>query len=278
MVLELLIGPKKAETHPVGMFLYGVLYASIAIILSLWIFKSQSSIVMVFLTVLACIPLLHRTLKQQEEFDLEIDDERLLIKKHWKALKFLMYLFLGFLVAYALWFILLPETLSTLLFQSQLDTIQSINGRVIHGYFIGQDIFMKILLNNIKVLFFTVFFSFFYGAGALFILVWNASVISAAMGTFVRDRLSSLASYFHILPLALVRYMTHGVFEILAYFIGGLAGALISFAIINSKLSTKQFKHILKDSLDLILIALAILVVGAVVEVYFTPLIVSLLL
>ena len=278
MVLEILIGPNKAESHPKSMFFYGFLYASIALLLSYWIFESQASLIAVFLTVFACIPLVHRTFQQQEKLDLEIDDEAILIKKHWKALKFLLYLFFGFLAAYSLWFIFLPEAISIKLFQSQLDTIKSINGQAIFGNFVGQGVFFKILLNNIKVLLFCIFFSFFYGAGALFILIWNASVISAAIGTFVREKLSSVFSYFHIVPLAIIRYMTHGVFEILAYFIGGLAGALISFAIINNHLPSEKFKHILKDAFDLVLIALVILVLGALVEVYFTPLIVSLLL
>ena len=33
--------------------------------------------------------------------------------------------------------------------------------------------------------------------------------------------------------IGMTRYMTHGIFEILAYFIGGLAGGLISVAIIR---------------------------------------------
>ena len=41
---------------------------------------------------------------------------------------------------------------------------------------------------------FCVFFSFFYGAGAIFILVWNASVISAAIGSFVRSNIEKLAA------------------------------------------------------------------------------------
>ena len=67
MVLELLVKPWKAESKPLNMILYGALYASVAIILSLWIFKDQSSMIMVFLTVLACMPLIHRAIIQEEK-------------------------------------------------------------------------------------------------------------------------------------------------------------------------------------------------------------------
>ena len=79
-------------------------------------------------------------------------------------------------------------------------------------------------------------------------------------------------SHFISLPLSLVRYMTHGVFEILAYFMAGLAGGIISVAIINNDLIGIYKDKILKDSLDLILLATVFLVVVAIVEVFITPL------
>ena len=65
--------------------------------------------------------------------------------------------------------------------------------------------------------------------------------------------------------------MTHGFFEILAYFIGGLAGGIISVAIINHDVRSPKFRIILKDSFDLILIAIAILIIAAFIEVFITP-------
>ena len=49
------------------MFVLGMVYASIAVFLSLWIFKDYASLVMVFLTVIATIPLMYATLKEEEE-------------------------------------------------------------------------------------------------------------------------------------------------------------------------------------------------------------------
>jgi len=66
--------------------------------------------------------------------------------------------------------------------------------------------------------------------------------------------------------------MTHGVFEVLAYFIGGLAGGIISVAIINEHFKGEYTRRILKDSFQLMLLAILLLVVGGLVEVYVTPL------
>jgi len=270
MVLESLISVDKAEKKYKSMFFYGVLFVSVAIILALWIFHDQSSMVVVFLVVIACVPLMYNTMKHEESIDLNVEQERTLLREHSKVLKFLMFLFLGFIVAFAIWFIFLPEPTTETLFNTQLSTIGQINSKIT-GDATSAGVLTQIFLNNFKVLFFCVFFSFFYGAGAIFILTWNASVIGAAIGVFVREKLSYFGSYFLVIPLALLRYMTHGFFEILAYFIGGLAGGIISIAIIRHHTDNKKFRIVLTDSLDLIILAVIILIIAALVEVYITP-------
>ena len=270
MVLESLINPSEAEKKPKRMLIYGFLFAVIGALLALWIFRDEASMVMVFLTVMACIPLIYNTIKYEESFDVKIKEEKELLKEHWKALKFFMYLFFGFIIAYSLIFIFFSASTVQSLFQTQLDTIGQINSNI-SGNVINLDLLFQIFLNNLKVLLFCIFFAFFYGAGAIFILTWNASVIGAAIGSFVRNKISHIFSYFTLFPLALLRYMTHGFFEILAYFIGGLAGGIISVAVINHDFESETFKNVLKDSLDLIILAILILIIAALIEVFITP-------
>ena len=140
---------------------------------------------------------------------------------------------------------------------------------------------MKILLNNIKVLIFCILFSFLFGLGAIFILTWNSSVIAAATGDFIRSGFTEInkvsgnnmaGAYFATIMAGFLRYMIHGIPEIAAYFVGGLAGGIISFAIINHHFQTKKFENILLDSSELIVIAVLILVVAGLLEVFITPL------
>lgn len=272
MVLESLTNPEKAEKNPVSMIIYGFIFASISIILSLLIFREEASMVSVFITVIISIPLMYTTMKYEENKDKEISNERLLLKQHWKALKFLTFLFFGFIIAYSLWYIFLPADTTQVLFNTQLNTIQSINSKMTGNLLISSGVLMKIFMNNIKVMLFCLFFSLFFGAGAIFILTWNASVIGTAMGSFTTERLGMFGSHFVAFPLSILRYMTHGIFEILAYFMAGLAGGIISVALINNDLAGEHKKRILKDSLDLILLAVIFLVIGAIVEVFVTPL------
>src|SRR3989344_5282157 len=279
MVIESLVNPAKAEGRPWEMLFLGFLYASIAVFLSLWIFRDYSSLVMVFLTVFASIPVVYTLIAIEEKKDTAIRSERFLLKEHSKALAVLMFLFLGYTVAFSLWFVVLPEDTVTDMFNVQLETIRSINAKVT-SFSAGTGFVMQIFSNNIKVMIFSLMFAFLFGAGAIFILTWNASVIAAAIGTFIKSNVASyaeaagigkLTGYFHIGSIGLMRYMIHGIPEILAYFAAGLAGGIISVAVIRHDFGSKNFNKILYDSMDLIVIAILILFIAALIEVFITP-------
>lgn len=280
MVLEALIGPVQAEQHPWRMIGYGFLFNTVAIILSLWIFGEQASLIMVFLTVMASMPLVYSALKREEGKAEVITKEIFLLKEHGKALTFLMFLFLGIMLSTALWYLLLPEATVTNLFGSQSDTILTINSRVTQG---GQtlQLFLRIFFNNFNVTIFCLLFAFVYGLGAIFILTWNATVIGVAIGNYIRSNISSvaatmgldqLAHYFKVISYGFLQYAIHGIPEILAYFAVGLAGGIISLAVIRHHNNSKEFERVLIDSSDLILLSVALLFVAAILEVFVTPL------
>jgi uncharacterized membrane protein SpoIIM required for sporulation len=281
MVLETIINPIKAETKPWEMIFIGMLYSAVAVALSFWIFREYTSLVMVFLTTLVCVPLLYNTIKLEEKKDMVVDEERTLLKEHWKVLSFLVFLFIGFVITFSLCYALLPTEIAQNTFSVQSQTISNINSRVTGNFHQEMSIFWQIFSNNLKVLVFCIIFAFIYGVGAIFILTWNASVIGAAVGSVIKINVSnqaaalgysSIAHYFSAIPLGLLRYSIHGVPEIAAYFIGGIAGSIISISIINHDLGTKKYEKILFDSSDLILVAIIILFFAGLLEVYVTPL------
>lgn len=288
MVLESLINPENAENHSWLMIFLGFLYSSVAMLLAYWIFKSYSSIVMIFFVTMASIPIIYRVIKMEEEKDLTDMNERLLLKEHGKALSSFMYLFLGATLAFVFWYVVLPVETLSILFESQANTLSLINPTFSTGYatqIAGNvsaefELFKQIFLNNIKVLVFCILFSFLYGAGAIFILMWNASVIGVAIGNFIRTNIAALAlelggvtigGYFSVVSIGLLKYTIHGIPEILAYFFAALAGGIISIAIINHEYSSRKFEHILLDAADLLLLSIAIIFIAALLEVYVTP-------
>jgi uncharacterized membrane protein SpoIIM required for sporulation len=271
MVLESLVNPFTAEKKPWELFFLGFLYNTIAVFLSLWIFSTHASLVMVFLTVIACIPLIYSTIKQQEEYDVHAEKESTIMKEHTKVIIFLILLFLGIMLSVAFWYSVLPNPQHENLFNIQTKTIETINQQVTGNFIDTSSLLFKIFLNNLKVLMFCLLFAFFYGVGAIFILTWNASVIGVAIGNFIRVNIARQSGYFVVVPLAIFRYMIHGIFEIGAYFIAGLAGGIISVAVIRHEFGTKRFERVLLDSVDLILIAVLLLIMAAVIEVFLTP-------
>jgi uncharacterized membrane protein SpoIIM required for sporulation len=252
------------------MLFIGMLYSSIAIIVSLLLFFDYSSLTILFFTAAACIPTIYWSIRLEEKKDLTIHDEKVLIKEHGKTLTFYMFLFLGFVISFSLWYLFIPEAASAKLFEIQSQTIKEINNPLTGNAINFAGTLAAIMFNNLKVMMFCLIFAFFYGFGAIFILTWNASIIGVAVGEFVKTHVGSYAA---VLPFALMKYLLHGIPEVIAYFMAGLAGGIISIAVIRHDLNSKNFKHIIIDSLDLTFGAILLLVMAALLEVFVSPMI-----
>ncbi len=283
-MLEMLINPKRAEQRPWEMFFIGAFYATLSLILVRWIFlgdpvlSKYTGLLVVTFSVMFTIPFIYFALKNEEQKDLEMKGFTRLLESHGKALLYFIFLFMGFVIAFSFWYIVFSDGNQN--FRAQIETFCIINKPanydecvqqygVIHiskttAFLTAKEKIVNIFANNIYVLIFTLVFSLIFGAGAIFILVWNASVISAAIGIFSQSNLLSL-------PLGLSRYMIHGVLEISSYFAGALAGGIISVAVINHDVRSDKFWIILQDSLNLVILSVIILFIAALVEVFITP-------
>lgn len=278
------MSPKKAGRKPWELFFVGFVYATLSIGLVSWIFSQDvvlakySGILVVTFTVMFSMPFMYYSIKLEEEKDLKTKGFLKMLFEHKNALLALSFLFLGFVIAFSLWYVVISHGQS---FRAQIETYCIINrptnfNECVSEYGIktatkttsfatNKEKLFIIFVNNIYVLIFTLVFSLIFGAGAIFVLAWNASVIAAAVGIFTRAELASL-------PIGILRYMLHGVLEILGYFIGALAGGIISVAIIKHEMNTPKFWDVLQDSLNLIILAVIVLFVAAIVEVFLTPL------
>ncbi len=282
-MLEMLINPKRAERKPWEMFLIGLVYASLSVLLVNWIFSQDavlskySGILVVTFSVMFSTPFIYYAIKNEEEKVIKYEGFLKLLGEHSHALLSLMWLFLGFVVAFSFWYIMLSSTQS---FKAQIETYCVINrpnnfnqciaeygvkgvGKTTAFLTAKEKLFM-IFANNIYVLLFTIVFGLIFGAGAIFVLAWNASVIAAAIGIFTKSNLASL-------PIGLARYMVHGIPEIAAYFIGALASGIVSVAVIKHEFKEERFWNILQDSLNLIILAVVVLFIAAIIEVFITP-------
>lgn len=278
----MLVRPKVAERRPWEMFFVGLVYASVAYLLVTFVFSGDSvlskysGILMVTFTVICSLPFMYYIIKLEEGKDIEISSSGRLLKEHSRALSAFMWLFAGFVVAFSFWYLLLP-TNTAQNFNAQIQVFCTINRpssyasclqehgvSSVTGNATSMNMIMNIFANNVYVLIFTILFSLALGAGAIFVLAWNASVIAAAVGMFSKSNLVNL-------PCGLFRYAIHGLPEIGAYFIGALAGGIVSVAVIRKDLRGEKMWKILQDALLLVIIAIVILFLAALVEVFITP-------
>ncbi len=288
-MLEMLMNPKKAERKPIEMLFIGLLYSSLSVLLVKMVFgkdpvlSQYSGIFMITFCVIFSIPFMYYMIKLEEQRDLQEDETPFrLLKEHSRAIMALLWLFVGFIIAFSFWYIVLPD--GEINFKAQIETFchinhpsdfetcvsqylnPQINSNSVTGAVASTDRVIAIFANNSYVLMFTLFFSLIFGAGAIFILAWNASVIAAAIGIFAKSQISNI-------PLGVMRYMIHGLPEIAAYFIAALAGGILSVAIIRRKSAGDRFWSVVQDSLNMIVVAIVILLLAALIEVFITPII-----
>ncbi|MCF7800321.1 stage II sporulation protein M [Candidatus Babeliales bacterium] len=284
-MLESLINPKRAEKGPWKMLLIGIIYGSLSLLLVHWFFSGDpalsqaSGMMVVIFCMMFTMPFMYFIIKREEREDEEIEGFMHVWAAHKEAIYALMWLFLGLIIAFSFWHIILKDAN---LLNFQIETYCYINspgevGDCIQRYssFTGNSIeetgnvikvnrFLAIVENNVFVMIFTLIFSLIFGAGAIFVLIWNASVIAAAIGIFAKYDLREI-------PLGVGRYMLHGFPEIAAYFITALAGGIFGAGMIRNGIKSRRFLRIVENSAIMLFLALLILIFAGVLEVYITP-------
>ncbi len=296
MVLESFFTPFHAEKHPLEVILVGMLYGTVALFLATWVFNEQASMVMVIFSVMATLPLFYHTMLFEERKDTvrKVTEWRLM-REHSKAFTFITCLLIGLTIAFTFWYVVLPAETSQHIFRQQLNTINGINSGDASGEAVTDpfssitgkavendyqfELLLQIISNNIKVMIFSLFFSLLFGSGAIFILSWNASVIAAAFGNFIRMYLAyfliagtnSGPAYFKVITLSVLRYSIHGIPEIMSYVVAGLAGGILSAAIIRRDFGYNKMERVMQDFFMLVLLAFLIVIISGFLEVYLTP-------
>ena len=279
-MLESMFNPRRLEKGPWKMFFIGILYASLSLILVKWFFSADavlsqySGLIVVTFCVMFSIPFMYFIIREEEAEDEEVFGLLSVWRIHKDAIYAFLWLFFGFIVAFAFWYMVLQDST---LFNAQIETYCAINSpgsleSCVSQYDFSKSTgaatrelrFMSIIENNVYVMIFTLIFSLIFGAGAIFVLAWNASVISAAISIFAGQRITDI-------PLGIARYMIHGFPEIAAYFITALAGGIFGVGVIRNGIKSPRFIHVVENTAILLFVALIILVLAAVVEVYLTP-------
>jgi len=132
----------------------------------------------------------------------------------------------------------------------------------VRGYF---------FLTNLQVLGFIFLTSFIFGSGALFVIIWNASIIGVFIGEAALRfanlfAISRVEAFFTTLPIALGGLLLHGIPEVLGFFVAAIAGGILSTGMLRHKPMSKRFIRIVIDSVILFVVAIVLIGVAAVLE------------
>ncbi len=255
MVLERLIKLNTALKSPFSMFVVGSLVSITCLLVSFIVFSDSVGMFTTILITMAMTPFMVNLLyKEEEDTEQDIMKNRHFLERHYDVISVYSSFFLGVVFAMSIIFIMLPGPIVEDIFSDQINEIN-----IIRGNFISAGMFERILINNVGVLMIAFLFSFLFGSGAIFILSWNASILSTAIGLAAK----SIGGVYG-LPLAVMIFFPHGSLEILAYFIGAISGGLVSAAV--SKRTSNCFWSVIHDSGKLILVSLVLLVLAGLIE------------
>jgi len=269
-MLESLIRYREAEKRPWVMFFWAFLICSVGVLFSVQLsykiyFGSANiditGIFSVLFTILPSVYFLTFLVKKEEaleEKQIRMHYSKSFWQRHERDLLIFQFYFFGLTLAFAIWaFILPPGTFQ--LQMMKIQEIRSLTGNMFSGSVSGNEMasFVQVFLNNMQVMVFSFIFSLLFGAGAVFIVVWNASILGVYIG-----RLSE--AIYHI-PGVSLNFLPHGVPEIAGYLFAGLAGGIISAAIMRGRKMDILMK-VFNDSLKMLGLSVLFILLGALIE------------
>ncbi|MBI2043875.1 hypothetical protein HYT24_00745, partial [Candidatus Pacearchaeota archaeon] len=130
--IESIFNPKRTDTALWRMFIIGLIYSSLSVLLVKWFFSKDAvlydyaGMIVVTFCVLFSLPFMFYLIRDQEERDEKVEGFFSVWRIHKDAIFAFMWLFLGFIVAFSFWYIYLDDQT---LFNAQIETYCNIFGR-----------------------------------------------------------------------------------------------------------------------------------------------------
>lgn len=180
-------------------------------------------------------------------------------------------IFFSSLIAFYIGYLLFPN-----IFYPQIQAINNLKQEVssLNNYsgasIDSNALFSFIILNNLKILILFYVFSFLYGAGSIYLLLWNSSIIGVYIGMNVYELNTKDILYKYLIyPLILsIQIFPHGIIEFFAYFLSALSGGIFSHIFFIKNKNRKVIEQIASDSLLLFMFSILFLFIAALVEAY----------
>jgi len=264
MVLESIFPAKKIESKPIDMLVLSLIIAFVSVFAAWWIYPAAAGIISPLLVTVAMTPVVYRILIHEEEVEAEEAEKKIsetFWQRHGEVIVLFGLFFIGNFISIFAIALLFPQEFVENAFSQQLADIAAVSGMA-GAALTGSMLLSPIITNNLRVMLFAFALSFMFATGALFILSWNASILALFLATFLRQGL------YTEFAMKTAGILPHVPIEMLAYFLAGIAGGMLSAGVIREKIESPEFKLVLRDSLLLLGLSVLAVVVGGLVEVY----------
>ncbi|MBW2987241.1 stage II sporulation protein M [Candidatus Woesearchaeota archaeon] len=271
MVLEQVLSFKTIANKSYYAFGLSFAFVFIGYFVGRFFFGKTISIAMLFLCTLLLVPSLVKLLAMEEKIERKYGMKHF-FKTHEKVFKIYLFVFLGILAGYLVLGAVSSDFDNN--FQYQLNyltkqegiTEASIEDFASSEVNLGFDQFLSILGANLLVLAICFILSLFYGAGAIFLIVFNASVFASFILLLFRYIGDTVSTFSGIVFL----FFLHMIPEVGGFLLAAIAGGVLSYAFYKEGFMGKPFKNVARDSLLLLIVAIALIVLGAFLEIYVT--------
>ncbi len=263
MVFERLYSAEFLHSHPWYGFLLGIGYTILGLFIALMIFPNDPAVIAIGITSLFLIPSLSELTDSAEITSKKTPSFKNFIKETLPHTKVYVAVFFGIFFTFAFFAIMLPKLAAGHLFKIQLDII---SGKAATFSFpLWWDLFSW----NMQVLGLSFLLSLIAGNGAILFIAWNASVWGTIFGNLAKTAaLASTANPFILFVLVILSVFPHTFLEGLSYMLSAISGTTLSDGLVKEKLMSKSMSVIFKYNLILLLISIAVLAVGMLVETY----------
>jgi len=261
MVLEQFLDRKFVIKHLSFIFIISALYVFVAHAVTYLFFPGQSVATVLLVTILL-VPSLHHLIGIEER--IERTGSSHFWKRHRTIIKCYVGAFLGLLVGFLVLGNFDIQALEYQLTQLAQDHLrpERITAFTDSNYVPTFETVTALFSHNIGYLLIGFVLSLFYGAGAVFLVAYNASFFAA----FILELFTRWSSAATLAMVSLV----HLIPESAGYIFTAIAGATLSRAIIHEKLGGKAFKNVLRNCMYLLMLAVVFIFLAAIVETYIT--------
>lgn len=263
------INIELVRKKPIYASITAAFFVLFGFIVAFFIFSSELSIAMLAFTSLLILPFIIKILEPEK-----IEGERktkiktktklydwfspsnlsIILKRHDKLIKFYIFLFFGMALEYTLLFAVLAPPLGESAFEHQLSLLGP------GGRFEMSGLFYDIISNNLQIVIISFILSIFFGAGSIFILNYNASIVGMLYGSPIRTLIYGGTAF-----ASIIFYLPHTILEILAYLLAAVAGGILSSCLIEMKKDMK--KNVVRDACVIFILAVLLIFIAGYIEI-----------